>query len=579
MIRKGYLIPRLAVLALLWLFFAVAFDPLVRRGLEEAGSAALGAKVEIGSLDTDFFPPRVLLTRFAAADPGAPMQNLLEFSSARLSLEGRPLLERKVVVAASEVAGLAWGTPRKRSGALPRAPSSKLASKLGEWARQSKELSFGAVTGAQAQAKERLTVKAEDLKSAQLAKELEERWPKAAGEWKERARGYGAEAKLKELERLAQEAGSGDPLSRAAKAAEAAKKVQELKQGAERVKKDLEAEAAKAKSDLEAVKKAKAADLDALRSRLQLPSLDPGRLSAYLLGPETAARLTKILRLVEAARKKMPAKGAQREPTPGRGATIEFPRERSWPAFWLKEARLAGSADLGGPIEFSGLAADFSSDPPLAGRPARLELAGGQGARKAKLAALLDHLKEVPRDEVSFEYAGLPMPAFTAGDPSSFSVTVGPGSAAVSGSVTLVGPSLSGTIRYRQAGAELTPSGGGGTAARLAAAAFKGIKEIDAELSLGGTLEEPRFSIKSNLGSALAGGLKAAVGREAEARLADAQAQISKLVDGRVGALQGRLDADLGAALEPLGLGRLKELEERLKKQAGVPLGLPKLFR
>lgn len=580
MIRLSYVVPRLVLLGLLWLFFALAFDPLLRRGLEKAGSSATGAKVEVGALDTGFFPPRLTLKRFAAADPGAPMLNLAEFAEARFELEGRPLLERKVVIKTSALSGLRWGTARKTSGALPKAPPSRAAAKLKEWADRSKGVSFASVSSAKGAAQERLTVRQEDLQSAKLAADLEDRWPKLGDEWKKKAQGFGAEQKLREIEGLAQQLQSGDPLSRVARASELLKRVDELKRGAEEARRGLEADAAKARADLEAVRKAKAADLGALRSRLELPSLDPETLSAYLLGPETAARVTKVLRLVEAARKRMPPRGAPQEPAAARGVTIDFPKERSWPAFWLKRLALAGTADAGGPLAFSGEASDFASDAALIGRPARVELSGAEGARRAKLTALLDHTKEVARDELSFEYSGLPMAAVTAGDPASFAVTIGAAPADLSGSVVLDGPALSGTIRLRQSGVTLTPaSSGADTAGRLAAKAFAGIRELEVELTLGGTLEEPSLRLRSNLGSALASGLKAAVGAEAEARLADAQAQISKLVDARVQGLQGKLDGNLGSALDSLGLGKISELQDRLKKQATGGLRLPKLFR
>ena len=586
MIRRSYVVGRLVVLGIFWLFFALAFDPLLRIALEKAGSAALGAKVEIGKLRTGFLPPRVELRRFAAADPGEPMRNIVEFGEARFALEGRPLLERKFVIGVSELTGLAWGTPRKTSGALPKAPPSKAAAKLMEWAGKGKGVSFEALSGAKDRAKERYTVRPDDLRSMQLASDLEKRLPQAAQGWKKRAQDFGADKKVKELQALVQGVQSGDPLSRIAKARELLQRADALKREAEKTRQDIEADAAKLRGDVDAVQKAKAADLEALRSKLQLPSFDPQTLSSYLLGPEAAARLTKVLRLIETARSKMPAsaaktaKAAKPEPVSKRGVTLEFPRERSFPAFWLRRMKLSGTADVGGPLGFSGEAADFTSNPPLVGRPARVELAGAQGARKARLGAILDHTRETPRDEVSFEYAGLPMPALKAGDPASLAVTVSPGPATLSGKLVLDGPSLTGTIHYRQSNVTVTPaSNAGGTTERLAAAAFAGIRDLDAELTLGGTLEDPQFSLKSNLGSALADGMKAALGKEAQARLADAQAQIAKLVDSRVQGLQNQLNASLGSAMGGLGLDKINGLEDQLKKQVSSPLKLPKLFR
>lgn len=581
MIRWSYVAPRLAVLALLWGLFALALDPLLERGLEKGGSAALGARVELGALDTRFAPPGLSLRRFAAADPGEPMRNLLEFGSAEFELQGIALLERKVVIEKAELTGLAWGTPRSRSGALPAAPPSRAAAKLREWAASSRDVSFAALAGAKEEAQRRVAVKPEDLASLRLAKELEGRLPAAAADWRRKAEAFDAPGKAKELERLLQGARSGDPVSRLAKAAELRQKLQEAQAQADQVRADIRREAERARADLEAARKAKTADLDALRDRLKLPSLDPERLTAYLLGQETAARLTKVLRLVEAARRRMPAKSQAREQgtgLAGRGATIEFPRERSWPSFWLRRAVLAGTADLGGPLELTGSLSDFSSDPPLTGRPARVELSGGQGARKARLLALLDHTGELPRDELHFEYAGLPVAPMTAGDPSALGVSISSGTASLAGTLALSGDALSGSLTYRQAGVRLAPAAGaGGLAAKVAGSAFAGIRVLEARLSLGGTLQEPSFTLDSNLGAALAQGLKAAIGQEAQARLQEAQAQVARLVDGRLAGLDGQLERHLGSALEPLAGGKLRELEEKLRGQAASPL--PRLFR
>ena len=582
MIRRSYLISRLVILGVLWLFCALAFDPILRWTLQKAGSAALGAKVEIGKLRTGFFPPRIELRRFAAADPGEPMRNLVQFDSARFGLDGRPLLQRKFVISDAQLGGLEWGTARTTSGALPKAPPSRAAAKLKEWGNKSKDVSFAALTGAKEKAKERFTLQPDDLRSVQLAKDLEKRLPEEAKAWQKRAKDFGADKKLNDIQSLANQLQSGDPLTRARKAADLLKQVDQFKKDADQMRRDIESDAAKTRADVEAVQKAKAADLDALRSKLQLPSLDPEKLSGYLLGPETAERLSKVLRLLEAARKKMPAKGAKPAPAPEarRGATIEFPKEHSDPAFWLKHLSLSGTAEVGGPLAFSGEADDFSSNPPLVGRPSRIDLNGAQGARKARLSASLDHTRQTPRDEVDFEYAGLPMAAMTAGDPSSLAVTVGPGVAAVSGKVVLDGDALTGTVRFRQSGVKITPAtGAGGATERLAAAAFASIHDIDAVVTLGGTLEEPHFGLSSNLGSALANGLKAAVGKEAQARLADAQAQIAKLVDGRVAGLQNQLNGSLGSALGGLGMDRINGLQDQIKKQATGGLRLPKLFR
>ncbi len=577
--RWSYIVPRLIILGLLWSFFALAFDPLLRWGLQSGGSSALGAKVEIGRLRTRFFPPSIELDRFSAADPGQPMSNMLEFSSARLRLQGRPLLERKIVVDQASLSGIAFGTARKSSGALPRRPQSKAAKMMGEWVQSSKAMPLRAWTSAKSEAVERYQVKPEDLSSLRMSEELKKKWPSAFQAWQERIKAVDAEGKAARLQELFEEAQkSKDAPARIQKAAELQRQAQQFRQEIGSLKKELEAQASQARADLDAVARAKASDIENLRGKLQLPSFDAEALSAFLLGEQASARILKALRLLETARRYMPAKSSPPKPTRSRGLTVEFPREKSWPAFWLVRTGLSGSVDLGAPLDFSGEAADFSSNPPLVGRPATLKLRGGQGARRANLEAVLDHTGEVPADSLRFDYAGLPMAAMKVGDSASFALGIGAGTASISGSIGLKGDALEGSIAFRQDGVTLEPSfSGPSETGRLLGGAFAGIRSLEGRLLLGGTLDKPQIRISSNLGAALSQGLKASLGKEIQARTKELEAQVSRLVDGSLSQLKGELDGQTRQALAALGVGdqKLDELQRKIQDQLKLPLKIP----
>ncbi|MFA6091932.1 MAG: TIGR03545 family protein [Elusimicrobiota bacterium] len=584
MIRRSYVLSRASILALVWVFFAFAFDPLAQRAVEASASRALGAKVDL-SLRTRFFPPSAHVRNFSAADPSDPWKDLVRFQKARFLLEGRPLLERKVVIRAAEIEGLSWGAPRKRSGALRKAPASASSQALSKWAGQAKDLGLDAASEAKNDLAKEYVVRPEDLSSLKLAKELEERWPARLDEWKRKTEAFDAEGRIREISRLAEEAGkSGDILRRLRTVKELQGKAQELRKGIEELRKGASADLAKAKTDLAGIESAKAADLAEIQKRLHLPSLDARRLSSYLLGQQGASHAATALRLIEAARKRMPSKGETARKEARRGQTVEFPRERSWPAFWLKHAKLTGTAQLGGPVQLGGEASDFSSNPSLVAQPSRLKIGGSGGGSEVLLSAEFDHRTEEPRDSVDFRAQGIPVKGFSTGEGSSLALIAGPGTASSSGRLEFQGDALKGRIEFREKDAPLTlkASGLDPSLARALESSLQDIRVLELRVDLSGTLQSPQMSITSNIGTALAQGVQKALGREIAARTQALKAQVDGLVGEKTRSLSKNLDGQAQSVLSSLGMQdtRIKELQERLARQAvgGLP-DLKRLFK
>jgi uncharacterized protein (TIGR03545 family) len=582
-VRWSYLAPRLAVLAVLWTFFYFFFDPLLGRGIEKLGSKALGARVELKGFHTGFYPPSIDLKGFAAADPEDPMKNLVEARGALFALEGRPLLEKKAVVRQAEVLGLAFGTPRARSGVFKGGPPTKAEKTLSKWTADAKEAGSGFGANAKADLGKEYKVDPEELSSVKLAREFEARWPGRFEEWKRKIDAFDAEGRVKAISSSAEGlGGSGDILGKAARLKGLKDKADELKKGLSELRRGVTADLEQAKADVKAVEAAKNEDIEQARKRLHLPRFDAERLSAYLLGPRSAAKLGKALRLIEVARRKMPVKGAPPGKEAPRGQDIEFPRGHAWPSFWLKAARLTGTADLGGPVEFLGEASDFSTSPALVPEPARLSLAGGAGGRSFKLSLELDHRRETPRDRIEFRVSGLPVAEFAAGDSGSFQVLVSPGAASLSGKVELEGDALRGKVSFSERGVKLTARTEGlqKDMARLLEAALAGVSSVEAEADLSGTLQEPRLNVSSNLGKAVSEGVSKALGKEVEARTKALRDQVDKITKEHTDKLSKMLGEGAQGPLGKLGAGDagVQGLQGLLEKKLGVP-GLPDLKR
>ncbi|MDB6063449.1 MAG: hypothetical protein JWM78_3552 [Verrucomicrobiaceae bacterium] len=97
-------------------FFLI--DIAIKALLEQQGSKALRAKLDIASATFHLLPASLTLRGVQATNPQQPDSNLFEADSIALPLQLSELLDRKLLVAAVEVHGLRFARPRARSGAI-----------------------------------------------------------------------------------------------------------------------------------------------------------------------------------------------------------------------------------------------------------------------------------------------------------------------------------------------------------------------------------------------------------------------------------------------------------------------------
>ena len=104
-----------ALLVLTWMFAAA---PIIKYSIETFGSQAAKAKVEVDSINLTFDPFGIEIQGLQVANAEKPMENLLQFERAVADIELLPLLLGKGIVNEVALTGLAFSTPRQRSGAL-----------------------------------------------------------------------------------------------------------------------------------------------------------------------------------------------------------------------------------------------------------------------------------------------------------------------------------------------------------------------------------------------------------------------------------------------------------------------------
>ncbi len=583
-LKKGNFIAAGTALLVISAFGVLFLDGLIRRALVSAGQAAAGAKVEIGSVRTRLLAGRATVSRARAADKDEPMKNLVEFELAEFALKPSALLRGKVVVTAASLTGLRFGTARQTSGALAPRPPSALEAAV------RRQLAPAASPLGEAKRDVKTELDAAKLQSLKALEEARARLEAVPGRFQAKAEEAGRiEAELREITKtLSGLKGGGSPadIARSVEtAASAQRRLKALLADVERSKKELARELDAVKARLKQAEELKGRDLSGLMAAAGLPSLDAAELSRRLLGPALMKKVSTGMRWLAWAKNSRPARQAAKKPERRRGLTIEFPSKDGDPSFLLEHARLQGFlAREAGELALEGSLGGVTTNPPLYGKPARLRLSGGGAVNgpSFKLDGTLDQTKEPGAGTLEFSYAGVPLSGLMLGD-EELGAKLAAGSARVSGSLKLAGEEWSGEVRLQAEGVSLEPKlGMKGGLGRLAGEALRGVKGFGAVIGLSGREDDLSFTVRSDLGTSLAEGLKRGAASAFAAQRKALEDKVNALYAGKAAEVRGRLGGVEASLLGPLQKqeGAIQDaLKQAAARALGPKLDLKKLFR
>ncbi len=118
-VRTGKLVILAIIVAGVLLFNLVFKNALAGRAAESALESIFQAEATMGGVVFRPLAGELSFTSLTVADRSEPMTNLFELGRGRLSLDTWLLFEGRVLIRDLTVEGLAFGTPRERSGRLP----------------------------------------------------------------------------------------------------------------------------------------------------------------------------------------------------------------------------------------------------------------------------------------------------------------------------------------------------------------------------------------------------------------------------------------------------------------------------
>ena len=561
MIRWGRLAIVAIPVALVWAGAHFFLDRSITSAIESAGTAAVGARVDVGHVSTSFWHLTAAVKGLAVTDPDNPMTNAIEIETLRFHLQPTPLFWKKIVVERAEILGIRSGTPRKTSGALkkkekqPPSAAEKLAREAAGTAKANLKEAYDP----------KKLVSPENLASYQKAIAERDRLTGLADQWKTQSQNLSDQDLARRTQdfvnRVKSEKFSG--LEGVAKAQALIKEGQDLKKDLSSAQKeikkvgsDLTREIAAAKDILKDIDRLRRQDIDTAIAGIK-GSLSPEGLAKGLLGTEGFSKLEKALGWIERARALSgDSKGKIAPAPPARiGRDVTFPFRRRWPAFHLMKAALSGETP--GALAYEGTLRDVTSDPKLLGKPAVMELAGKSGERALSVFASLDLTTETPAERLDATYTGLPLKGIRLGDLRGAPVSLEAGRAAVKTKLNLRGSALEGTIHLNADQIKV-----GRLAAekkdRITTAVenlLKGITEAQIGVTVSGTIKKPQFELTSALDNQLRAGVKQALDQEMATLRADVEKEVARGVDKEIEKLSQLINKSAGPALEKINLG------------------------
>ncbi len=581
-------------LVLLWAAGHFFLDRGLKMAIEQVGTAANGARVDVRGLTTRFWRLSLDIRGLAVADADAPMTNLVEIEAMRFKLAPKPLFWRRFIVEEAAITGVRTGTARRVSGALPR--------RGGAATEKTQEVAEAAIGNVKTAYDPARLVSTSTLTAYVYLEKERARLTALADQWKSRAGGVDVKNLSDKAQAFIKKA-QGDTysgLEGVAKAQAHLKEAKELRaelKTARNTVKDLKAtltnEIGQSRTVLKEIDRLRREDIQRIVGDVQGALSAEGALKG-LLGPAWTAKINKALGLFEKTRRLSGSPEAAPPPEPKatypKGRDIAFPFHHRWPTFHLKHAVFSGETP--GRLSYKGEIVDAASDPALLGRPAVLTAAGATDNRTLDLKGTFDFTTSTPKQSVVAQYAGLPLGGLALGDLKG-PVSLAAGTGAVRADVTVTGTALGGRVDLK-GGALTVKHDLPANADRLTQSlhtVLGGIREASIGVGLAGTLESPRFQLNSTLDDQLRGAFKGALDQEVAKLRADAEKRVAALLDKETAKLSTLVNDNAGSALAKVGLGEkdLGGLEERLEKALkdltgktgakALPGSLKKLFK
>ncbi|WP_431687837.1 TIGR03545 family protein [Hahella sp. NBU794] len=546
----GYVFVLLIVIVIAALFF---IDIIAKFAIEEEGTKAVKAKVEVDSVDVRFFPLGASIHGLKVTNPQAPMTNAFEAELIDANLDWEPLLKSKVIVETAALEGMRFNTARSVTGAVPglTPPPSQEPSLVDQFKEDMKLPAIDIPDPNELLARV-------DLKTVSMAKEMEASLAARKKAWKERIDGLPNKETLESYkQRIKALKEAKNPLERL----QAVAKVKDLQSDAKKdlqkirdAKSDLEKEVAQLKADLA---KVKAAPQEDMKRVMELAGLNPGAwegLAKALFGDEVAKWANNAYMWYGRLQPYINGSGEETQKSAPEPDTTDY--SDGLPRFLVKTLSISGKLPIPQQdVPFSGKFNNLTDRADVWGKPAQLALQSqAQGVGKMDFKGVLDHVTAIAKDSFSFDLKDLPVTDLVFSDKEDFPVTLSKAIAAIAGKADITDGKLAMNVDAKFLEVQLANLLEGESAPLKKALlnTLKNISQFDVNMLASGALQDPQVKITSSLDKILSQSVKGLIDEEKKKLSGKVQAKLNEIVSEKVGGLDSELNGlvDINALLQ-----------------------------
>ena len=579
LVRWSGLIAFFAVLLIVGLMWFLIVDSVVERIIERTGTAMVGAKVELDSVDLSLFPLGLTLSRLQVTDPDAPMSNAIEVARIAFRMDALNLLRRKVIIDEMTLADVRFETPRTRSGAVRQKPQ--------ETKPQPRSETIALPSLSVPDPED--VLKNEQLQSVKLVEAMKTDFDTDKDRWEKRIAEVADKAKLEqykgEVESLRKSKGVAGILGGAQKAVQLQQNVSKDLERIRTLKTELEQSANQWRARVDEATKAPLEDAKRLKEKYGLSGQGATSFTRLLFGAKMAdivdslvrweARLRPIVQRIAAAREER-AKGPDViKPIRASGLDVRFKEDFPLPDFLVRKAHASLVLNAG---ELSGQVRNITPDQPVLGMPLTFDFKGDQlkDVRSVSMTGSINRVNpDTPTDVVSLSARdyGLTGVDLTRSGDWAFELQQARMDADLH--LTHKNGVIDGRVGSGFRDVKLKADAPGSQVAAAVASTLRDIRAFRVNAEIAGTLADYTLKVTSDLDRVIG----EAVTRQLGAQLARFESELQTAIAQKVGGDLQQLKASVGG-LDALGrelTGRLNLGDELLKGlKAPVPgLKLP----
>ena len=544
----------LAILAGIVIALGFIFtDKWLEKRFEAAGTAIIGAKVEIDHLDFSLLGLHIRWDSLQATNPNNTMRNILTTGRTDFNMQLAPLFRKKVIIENIMMTNLSSGTERTTDGKVEKKKHKK-SSEANVFTktidRLQKETASAPVWNVADLTKVNLDSLLAILKisSPQKIDSLRtnltltyDKWDSAFVQvsWEEDFTYLSSRinaikpADIQTLEGLQTAYSTLEKVH---------VRVDSLGSFVSNTREHLESDLSAAANQASLVDDWINADYNNALAQAKLPSLDKASIARYFFGGNVVSQAIVVLNVVDKARRfsqKFKSDKPKKEKPPRlKGQTIYFSSNQRLPDLWIKNIELSGRTTTG--LALAGQVQNIVSNQKIIGVPTKADIKGSRKDGAAvTLSGELNYLEQSPLEQFSVTMDKIPLNNVKFPDSKFLPDNLSGGHAAVKANFLADGDELNGTLDF--VANELSMafySEASDPLQQTVRGIFERAKTIDVNSKLQSTSDRTQFSVNSNLDDLFSKEIEAIVGKELE----KARTAIEDKVASEVGDVKATFD-------------------------------------